>query len=107
MTGGDGTLQLAVPKERESYPGIVAVAGDPASENFGIAISSWAGGIEPWALGISAFAYQPELQAYIYTDRPIYRPGQTVFFRAVLRSLGDARYAPTSLTSAEFKLLGG
>ncbi len=28
--------------------------------------------------------------AYIYTDRPIYRPGQTVFFKALLRRDDDA-----------------
>ncbi|MFN8490819.1 MAG: MG2 domain-containing protein [Caldilineaceae bacterium] len=28
--------------------------------------------------------------AYVYTDRPIYRPGQTVFFKAILRNDDDA-----------------
>ena len=28
--------------------------------------------------------------AYVYTDRPIYRPGQTVFFKAIVRSDDDA-----------------
>jgi uncharacterized protein YfaS (alpha-2-macroglobulin family) len=35
----------------------------------------------------------PEAQDYavhLYTDRPIYRPGQTVFFKAILRSDDDA-----------------
>jgi len=34
----------------------------------------------------------PSTIAYIYTDRPIYRPGQTVYFKAVVRQDKDARY---------------
>lgn len=32
--------------------------------------------------------------AYIYTDRPIYRPGQLVYFRAILRQNADALLNP-------------
>lgn len=32
----------------------------------------------------------PEYAAYIYTDRPIYKPGQDVFFKAILRQDEDA-----------------
>ena len=32
--------------------------------------------------------------AYIYTDRPIYRPGQTVYFKAILRRDEDALLSP-------------
>ncbi len=50
--------------------------------------------------------YQPDTKIYIYSDRPIYRPGQTIYFRAVLRNSGDARYLPTVLEDAEFNLVG-
>ncbi len=32
----------------------------------------------------------PRYAAYIYTDRPIYKPGQTVFFKAIIRNDDDA-----------------
>ncbi len=32
------------------------------------------------------------LTGYIYTDRPVYRPAQRVFFRGILRSAGDRGY---------------
>ena len=32
------------------------------------------------------------LTGYIYTDRPVYRPAQKVFFRGILRSAGDRGY---------------
>ena len=33
-----------------------------------------------------------EFLAYLYTDRPIYRPGQTVYFKAIVREDHDAQY---------------
>jgi uncharacterized protein YfaS (alpha-2-macroglobulin family) len=32
--------------------------------------------------------------AYVYTDRPIYRPGHTVYFRAIVRDNNDASLQP-------------
>lgn len=32
-------------------------------------------------------------RCYIYTERPIYRPGQTVFFKAILRTRPDSTYS--------------
>jgi hypothetical protein len=40
-------------------------------------------------------------RVYIYTDRPIYRPGHTVKIRAIVRNENDARY---SLPSANTKI---
>lgn len=37
--------------------------------------------LEPWSLGASRSA----LSAYIYTDRPVYRPGHKVGFKGILR----------------------
>jgi uncharacterized protein YfaS (alpha-2-macroglobulin family) len=39
----------------------------------------------------------PSTKAYIYTERPLYMPGQTVYFRAVLRDY-NAGYRPSRLT---------
>lgn len=33
-----------------------------------------------------------ETQGYLYTDRPIYRPGDTVYFRGILRDKRDVTY---------------
>ncbi|MFZ6027243.1 MAG: MG2 domain-containing protein [Chloroflexota bacterium] len=33
-------------------------------------------------------------KTYPYTDRPIYRPGQTVYFKAIARADQDAQYSP-------------
>jgi hypothetical protein len=106
-TDADGISRIAIPKERETYPGMVVIAGSPDTREFGIGISTWTGGISPWQMGVSSQVYQPDLQAYLYSDRPIYQPGQTIYFRGVLRAVGDARYTPATLENAEFKLMGG
>lgn len=43
----------------------------------------WASWYEPSA---------PNMATYLYTDRPIYRPGQTVYYRGVLRNRDDMTY---------------
>lgn len=40
-----------------------------------------------WALGRGRHHY-----AYVYTDRPIYRPGQKVFFSSFVREVREGRY---------------
>ena len=69
-----------------------AVLGEPGEETFGVAQSSWNTGISPWEFDISLRPRAPEPKAYLYSDRPIYRPGQTVYFRGVVRQAFNGRY---------------
>jgi len=58
----------------------------------------WSAGIGPWDFGLQEeYAYGAH-RAHVYTDRPIYRPGQAVYFRGILRAEDDVRY---SLPAAE------
>jgi uncharacterized protein YfaS (alpha-2-macroglobulin family) len=48
---------------------------------------------------------QPHLM-YIYTERPIYRPGQTVNFKAIIRQDKDVRYSlPAEATPVKVRVL--
>jgi len=67
-------------------------AGEPGDADFAVAVSDWYDGIGPWDFGLpSDFAPRP-YRFYLYTDRPIYRPGQPVYFRGVVRAEDDVRY---------------
>lgn len=48
-----------------------------------------------------------ELTAYIYTDRPVYRPGDTVQYRMIPRSRGERGYALPSTKSTQMEIHDG
>lgn len=66
-----------------------------SAEHFGAAISSWDQGVSPYDFGVYTNYYnQPGNESvYIYTDRPLYRPGHTVYFKGVLRANDDLDYS--------------
>ncbi len=72
-----------------------AVTEDPTGAHFGMAISGWNDGVRPEDFGIyTDFYMQPgEPTSYVYTDRPIYRPGQEVFIKGVVRLNDDLVYS--------------
>ena len=72
--------------------GLIAVLD--SAEHFGIANSNWSEGMDPWDFDISGFSERRGYQTYLYTDRPVYRPGQPVYFRGMLRSKDDIVYTP-------------
>ncbi len=83
--------------------GVLAVTGQPGQPGFGVAGSNWTGGLEMWAFGLENYVYAPELDlsVYLYTDRPIYRPGDTIYYKGIVRDADYGRYslpAPQQLT---------
>jgi len=53
--------------------------------------SEWNNGLEPWNFGIGENFRGPSLayyqvDSYIYTERQLYRPGDTVYFKGILRT---------------------
>ncbi len=81
-----------------------AVLSEPDQEDFGVAQSSWSSGVAPWDFGISLNPRPPEPETYLYTDRPIYRPGQTVYFRGVVRQAFNGRYTLPEFSSVSLEL---
>ncbi len=71
---------------------------------FTFADSDWTDGISPWEFGFSTET-SPSGRAYIDSDRPIYRAGQTVYFRAVLRAEADAKYSLPDAAEARVRIV--
>ncbi len=106
-TGQDGLVTLDLPLQQNLYQTYYAMVGQPGDADFGVAISSWSQGLAPDDFGISAQYDNNPNTAYIYTDRPIYRPGQTVYYRAILRSRDNGRYKLPDFTQVKLTILGG
>ncbi|MGC9399135.1 MAG: Ig-like domain-containing protein [Anaerolineae bacterium] len=85
VTDGDGVAQVDLPRNRGQ---VWAISETP----FAAIAEGWGRGISPWDFGVSEGLYMQDYRMYITTDRPIYRPGQTVNFKGVLRAEDDAIY---------------
>lgn len=99
-----GLFQSPHPQQ-DMWSSVVAVLGDPA-EPVGVISRRWNDGISPWEFDIPSENYIiPYWVGHLYTDRPIYRPGQTVHFKGVLRADDDAQYSlPTSISSVRVRI---
>ena len=62
---------------------------------------NWSTGIGPDDFGLEPWYGEGEYRAYVYTDRPLYRAGQTVYFRGVVRAEDDVQYHLPDGTSLE------
>ena len=94
-TDKDGIFQTEFAK-RDMWNALFAFVGEEegqAGRWFTVVGNNWNDGISPWDFNLNASFYSQPYQGYLYTDRPIYRPGQTVYFKAILRADDDAHYS--------------
>ena len=65
-----------------------------ASEPFAAASTDWSGGISQYDFGLTGnYASNDQYRGYLYTDRPIYRPGQSVKFKGIIRAENDVKFS--------------
>ena len=106
QTDGQGVASLEYAFPPNSYTPVYVVLGKPGEANFSLAMSNWTEGLSPWEMGVAVdYGYQP-LQAYLYTDRPIYQPGQTVDFRVLVHQKNNGRYTASGLKQVTVKVWG-
>ncbi|MBK8541468.1 MAG: Ig-like domain-containing protein [Ardenticatenia bacterium] len=90
-TDADGVFRSALSAAVDPWAPILAIS-EVDGRVVAAASSDWSEGIDPYSFN---FGYDPTVRPYVasaYTDRPVYRAGQTVFFRGVLRADDDAVY---------------
>lgn len=59
----------------------------------------WNNGVGPWDFALPFATYQQPVRIYLSTERPIYRPGQPVYFKGIARNDHDGRYTPLAAGS--------
>ncbi len=90
-TGSDGVTEFEAPASPSHNPNQPEEENDLwvlATSDHDVAL------VAPW---YSSFTRQvkPNFSSYVYTDRPVYRPGHTVFWKAILRQYkGDVLELP-------------
>ncbi|MFQ5595718.1 MAG: Ig-like domain-containing protein, partial [Anaerolineae bacterium] len=110
-TDADGVFRGSFAQQKEPWRPMFAIS-EIDGQIIAAVGTDWQEGISPWEFNLP---YSPQRQKYyanIYTDRPIYRPGQTVYFRGILRvdhdgtySLPDVEAAPITVRDSQGKEL--
>jgi len=85
---------LVLPADTEqSWLTLVATVGEPGDEEFAIATTEWSSGISSYDFNISGGYNLEPWPSLFYTERPIYQPGQTVYWRGIVRHYTGDRFA--------------
>lgn len=94
----DGVARIRIEPLANLWVQFAAVVGEPGRAGFGIALNSWNWGAMPrdFNLAFDQGPFAPQTVSF-YADRPLYRAGQTLNFRGVVRRMQEGQYAlPTS-----------
>ncbi len=102
-TNADGLAVLDIPRLSTLYTTLFAAVQSEGRFAFGN--SQWSRGLAAWEFDLPA-EYEPRARTtYLYSDRPIYRPGQPVYFRGVLRNQDDVTFTvPDNLQSVPVRV---
>ena len=102
-TDKDGLLHVDLPTwdPNQGYPMRVAISQD--AQTFAYTSGDWDSGVYPEQFGINQGFYMPVTStlAYVYSDRPLYRPGQPVYFKGIVRTDNDLAYSLPSQKQVE------
>lgn len=96
VTDANGLWQGALSPVTGQVYAMLAAPGDP---NFALAANTWNSGFNAWDFGYQQNVQPPHTKIYLYTDRPIYRPGQTVYYRGIVREAFNGRYELPAVSS--------
>ncbi|MCA9947403.1 MAG: hypothetical protein KC449_28185, partial [Anaerolineales bacterium] len=105
VSDNNGFAQFDYNPTNDFLEGATVVSGQPGQAGFGIGSSIWDEGIRPWEFDVPASSGdEVDTLTYIYTDRPIYRPGDTVHFKGIVRNTNYGRYTQPNVTNLDLRL---
>lgn len=88
LTDTRGISKIEVRSGENEVLGVFLQEGD----QIGFVTSDWSYGIEPYYFDIPLTWETYNYQAHIFTDRPIYRPSQSVYYKGIVRIDDDKIY---------------
>lgn len=104
-TNSDGVFKTDVElrPERQTYTDYQnpVFAFSQKGDDVSVVVDRWGSGINPYDFGLQGhYNYQEtddyqatqNLKVYLVLDRPIYRPGQTVYYKGIVREDNDGQY---------------
>lgn len=91
-TDKQGLVSFSLPESPDDYYSTEYTIFGRSDGGFTIAHSGWSEGIAPWNFNLDFSPVESQYYVYSYTDRPIYRPGHTVYFKGLVRKDMDARF---------------
>jgi uncharacterized protein YfaS (alpha-2-macroglobulin family) len=91
QSGAQGLVDVSLQAGRDSDFRLMARSGDDFAVNT----------LSGWSIGADA---SRNLTGFIYTDRPVYRPGHTVQFKALLRQREIKGYSIPPMTSVDVEI---
>ncbi len=105
QTNAEGVATFDIPRDQLMRSRYVAVV--ETAEHFGVVSSSMSDGIEPYFFGLRADYFQDYYRMHLFTDRPLYRPGQEVHFKGIVRARTDVSYTLPEERSATVVIRDG
>jgi len=89
-TDADGVFLAGLAEDLDRWQPLFVDVERP--DDAALSSPSWNEGIDPWQFNLTVDYDDRPYLGYIYTDRPIYRPGQTVYYKGIVRADNDANY---------------
>ena len=103
-TNGQGLCQIELGALSNINAPIYISIWQPGNPNFGMAVTRWSEGLEGENFGIETMMDASTLTSYLYTDRTLYHPGDTVNYRVIVRQPNNGRYDLPTLADVNLKI---
>jgi uncharacterized protein YfaS (alpha-2-macroglobulin family) len=88
-------------------PLIVTAIAPGTGDDFGLAVSSWDKGIDPWSFGLETGSSEQVGIAHTVLDRPLFRAGETVAMKHFLRvHVSEGIALPASVAGPHHVVIG-
>ncbi|MEM9954422.1 MAG: Ig-like domain-containing protein [Chloroflexota bacterium] len=105
ITNVDGVLEVDLPEASPRLSRRLVIID--TDTHYGIGSTDFDSGISPYQFAQSYSYYPNEYRIYLYSDRPVYRPGQPVYLRGVVREQDDIAYTTPDIDSINMQIANG